>query len=99
MRRYFNSFHRQFRLADQILRSGTSIAANIAEAQYAFSRREFAYKMNIALSEAAETQEWLTQLVEGNYLTRLQFESMNRDCSELIAMLTCVARTAKRRAR
>ena len=75
-------------MSKQILRSGTSIGANIAEAIYASSRRDFAAKLQIARKEAAETLYWLELLYSCNYLSDNQYQSLFQDCSELIAILT-----------
>jgi len=75
-------------MAKQILRSGTSIGANIAEAIYGSSRRDFAAKLQIARKEASETLYWLELLHSCNYLSDRQYESLSHDCRELIAILT-----------
>ena len=75
-------------LSKQILRSGTSIGANIAEAVYGSSRKDFVFKLQIARKEAAETAYWLELLYSCSYLTEKQFDSMKKDCIELMAMLS-----------
>ena len=75
-------------LSKQILRSGTSIGANIAEAVYGSSRKDFVFKLQIARKEAAETAYWLELLYNCSYLTEKQFDSMKKDCIELMAMLS-----------
>lgn len=75
-------------MAKQILRSGTSIGANIAEAIYGSSRRDFAAKLQIARKEAAETRYWLELLHSCSYLSKSQYDSLSQDCSELLAILT-----------
>lgn len=85
----------EFVMSKQILRSGTSIGANITEARYAQSRADFISKMNIALKEAAETEYWLELLHSTNYTTDIQYQSMQADCSEIIKMLIAIVRTSK----
>lgn len=86
---------KEFAMSRQILRSGTSIGANIAEALNAFSRPDFVYKMQIARKEAAETAYWLELLHATDYLNDLGFESLSRDCSTIEAMLTAILKSTK----
>lgn len=85
----------EFTLSKQILRSGTSIGANIREANYAQSRRDFIAKMQIALKEAGETQYWLELLYETEFISEAEFKSIETDCSELIKMLVSSLKTSK----
>ena len=77
------------------MRSGTSIGANIAEAEQAQSRADFISKINIALKEAAETDYWLRLLQATDYLSEVEFKSIHSDCRELEKMLTAIVKTAK----
>ena len=86
-------------LSKQILRSGTSIGANVCEAQYAQSQKDFVSKMSIALKESAETEYWLELLHGGDFITRKQFDSLREDCIELLKMLTATVNTTKRKMR
>ncbi|MBQ9641087.1 MAG: four helix bundle protein [Bacteroidaceae bacterium] len=81
---------------NQVLRSGTSISANIGESQFAQSPADFITKLHVALKEANETRKWLKMLKEADCLTTFQFESMNADLSEIIAMLVSSLNTSKR---
>ena len=81
---------------NQVLRSGTSISANIGESQFAQSPADFVTKLHIALKEANETRKWLNMLKSADCLTTTQFESMNTDLSEIIAMLISSINTSKR---
>ena len=81
---------------NQILRSGTSISANIGESQFAQSPADFITKLHIALKEANETRKWLNMLLSANCLTTTQFDSMDADLSEIIAMLVSSINTSKR---
>lgn len=82
-------------LSKQILRSGTSIGANVAEANQAQSKADFVSKLSIALKEAVETEYWLCLLKDEHFLTKQQADSMIDDCKELIRILTASIKTAK----
>ena len=84
-------------LSKQILRSGTSIGANIAESRRAQSELDFISKLHIALKEAEETEYWLKCLNGGGYITEEEFCSMNRNNEELIRMLVSSIKTTKAR--
>ena len=75
-------------LANQLLRSGTSIGANNAEATSAISKADFKSKSYIALKEARESLYWLELLHRNNYLTDAQFNSLYADCEELVKVFT-----------
>ena len=94
--RYLESGHREFVLSKQLLRAGTSIGANIAEAQQAQSRPDFVAKMSIALKETAETIYWIKLLRETDYLTESGFRSILQDATEIEKMLTGTLKTCKR---
>ena len=81
---------------NQVLRSGTSISANIGESQFAQSPADFITKLHIALKEANETRKWLNMLSTADCITQQQYESMNADLSEVIAMLVSSINTSKR---
>jgi four helix bundle protein len=85
--------HHTYDLFRQILRSGTSIGANIAEADYAVSKKEFLSKMYIALKECAETAYWLDLLLETEYLNKDEYESFMADCQELRKLLSSITKT------
>ena len=86
--------HKEYVLAKQLLRCGTSIGANIAEAQKGQSKADFAAKMSIALKETNETIYWLRLLYRTDYLTKAQYESVESDAQELLNLLTAICRTA-----
>ena len=86
---------KEFIMTKQLLRSGTSIGANITEAQQAQSKSDFVHKMSIALKEAAETNYWLRLLHATDYLSDKAMKSMIMDCSELEKMLTAIIKSAK----
>jgi|GEM_PF-31986 len=79
---------KEYILSKQILRSGTSIGANLAEAAYASSRKDFANKQYIALKECSETLYWLELLKDNDYLTEEWFNNINNDCEEIKKMLS-----------
>jgi four helix bundle protein len=79
----------------QVLRSGTSVSANVHESEFAQSPSDFASKLHIALKEANETMNWLNLLHDTGYLDEKGFESMAQDCSELIALLVSSIKTIK----
>ena len=86
---------KEFVLSKQLLRSGTSIGANVSESGNAQSKADFISKMNIALKEANETQYWLQLLHSTDYLSDKEFTSINEDATELVAILTSICKTAK----
>ena len=90
---YLRNDKREFVLSKQLLRSGTSIGANLAEAACAISRKDFLSKVYIALKECAETEYWLELLHETHYLSDEEFESISTDCEELRKMLSATTRT------
>jgi len=94
LRKYMISRHHEYSMSDQVLRSGTSIGANIKEAIRAQTKADFGSKMNIALKEASETEYWLEILHETNYITKTQFESIIEDCRELIRILTAIVKSS-----
>ena len=81
---------------DQVLRSGTSIMANIRESQFAQSKADFVSKLQIALKEANEAMGWLVLLKNKECITEKAYVSMNSDCNELIAMLVSSVNTSKK---
>ena len=92
--KYLRHEKKEFILSKQLIRSGTSIGANVAEAQRGQSKADFIAKMSIALKEANETQYWLTLLVRTEYLTAKQYDSLTQDNQELICLLTAICKTA-----
>ncbi|MBQ6681608.1 MAG: four helix bundle protein [Prevotella sp.] len=84
---------REYILSKQILRSGTSIGANVKEALRGQSRPDFRAKMNIALKEASETEYWLELLHESDYIDDASFQSIIEDNIELIKILTNIVKS------
>jgi four helix bundle protein len=79
----------------QILRSGTSIGANITEAQNASSTKDFINKLNISLKEARESEYWLNLIKASDIIDEKSFKSLQADCKELIKLLIAIIKTAK----
>ena len=82
-------------ISNQIGRSGTSIGANIREAQYANSRADFISKLQIALKEANETGYWLELLFRTNYISEAEYQSLDSACTRICVMLIASLNTAK----
>lgn len=91
--RYLCDEKKEYVLSKQLLRSGTSIGANLAEAECAISRKDFLSKVYIALKECMETKYWLELLRETDYLTEQEYLSVNSDCEELRKMLSSTTKT------
>ena len=83
-------------ISNQIGRSGTSIGANIYEANYAQGKKDFVSKLEIALKEASETGYWLELLHRTGYIEDSAFDSLNKQCTTIRVMLVSSCRTAKR---
>ena len=92
---YMSVENREFVLSKQVLRSGTSIGANVNEAQEAQSSADFISKLSIALKEARETKYWLNLLHGSGYITDVQYQSIIADAEALIALLTAIIKTKK----
>ena len=86
----------EYVISKQILRSGTSIGANIKEAICGQSKDDFAHKLNISLKEASETEYWLDLLVATDYITNEEYESIHNDCLELIKLLTAIIKSSRK---
>ena len=92
LQRYLSKSKNEFVISKQIYKSGTSIGANIAEAQRAQSTADFVAKMKIALKEANETQYWLQLLYRSTYITNKEFESIHGDLVEILKILTAICK-------
>ena len=82
-------------MSHQVLRSGTSIGANIAEASGATSKKDFLAKVHISFRECSETKYWLEILHESEYLTDAEFQSIYDDCIELRKLLSSITKTTR----
>jgi len=95
--RYLVEEKKEYVLSKQLLRSGTSIGANITEAECGISRKDFLAKMYIAFKECAETQYWLELLESSEYLTEKEYQSINADCEELRKILSSITKSVRMR--
>ncbi len=84
---------KEYVLSSQILRSGTSIGANLAEAECAISRKDLLSKIYIALKECSETRYWLELLYESDYIDKETFNGLYNDCQELMRILSSSTKT------
>jgi four helix bundle protein len=91
---YLQNERKEFILSKQLLRSATSIGANVKEAIRGQSAKDFKSKLSIALKEASETEYWLELLVETEYISKAQFDSIQADCVEIIKILTSILNTS-----
>ena len=85
----------EYILSKQLLRAGTSIGANVREAVHGFSRRDFAFKMSIALKECNETCYWLELLEATDYISGAAYDSIYADATALLKILTSIVKTTK----
>ena len=93
--KYLCTEQKEFVMSKQLLRSGTSIGANLAEAEYAISRADFLAKAHIALKETSETLYWLDLLHETDYLADNQFSSIHQDAYEIKKLLSSITKTIR----
>ena len=94
--KYLNEEKHEYILSKQLIRSGTSIGANIMEAIRGQSNADFTAKMNIALKEASETEYWLELLHKSDYLTNEQFDSIHSDCIEILKILMAIINSSRK---
>ena len=92
--KYLTSTKKEYVLSKQLLRAGTSIGANISEAQRGQSKADFTAKMSIALKEAYETEYWLRLLYRTEYLEENEFHSIHKEVLEIISILISICKTA-----
>ena len=92
LHKYLSKKKGEYIVSRQICKSGTSIGANVAEAQRAQSTADFVAKMKIALKEASETQYWLRLLYETDYLSNDEFKSLHKDLLEILRILTAICK-------
>lgn len=94
--KYLVDTYHEYRMSDQLLRSGTAVQALISEAQYAQSKADFVSKMSIALKEANESRNWLELLHNTGYIPDNAFHSIINDANEIVVTLIKIIRTSKR---
>ena len=95
MVKYIKCTPKEYGMLNQVFRSGTAIGALVSEAAYAQSQADFINKLSIALKECNETLYWLNILKDTEYLQEKEFESMNTDCREVLALLISSIKTTK----
>jgi four helix bundle protein len=93
---YLKKKHGEYEIAQQVIRSGTSIGALIREAEFAESRKDFIHKLYIGLKEANEINYWLELLYATEYINKRMFDSMKKDAEEIVKMLVSSVKTTKR---
>ena len=93
--KYLCSRDGNYIIGKQLLRSGTSLGANVREALRAQTRPDFITKLNVALKEASETEYWIELLRDSDYISSSQAESMLADCVELLKILTSIVKKSK----
>lgn len=94
--KYLQDEKKEFVLSKQILKSGTSIGANIEEANSAQSKKDFIAKIQISLKEAKETHYWIRLLRDTSYLEEKLATSLLNDCNSIISVLTSILKTSKK---
>ena len=92
--KHFSTVKKEFVLSKQLLRSGTSIGANVFEAQDAQSKADFGSKMNIALKEANESFYWIKLLFDTEYISKTEYESLQKDILEIRNILSAIVKTS-----
>jgi four helix bundle protein len=95
MHQYLQQIKKEFVMSKQLLRSGTSIGANISEALCAQSKKDFYAKMYIAYKESSESLYWIDMLYKNGYITKIQHESIRKDDLELVKILSAITKTQK----
>lgn len=92
---YLSKEKREFVLSKQFLKSGTSIGANVAEANGAISKADFSSKISIAYKESLERKYWLNLLLDTNFISKKTFNSMHQDADELSKILYSILKTTR----
>ena len=92
-----SSIDKEYIISKQLVRSGTSIAANIAEANHPQSDADYVSKMNIALKEANESKLWIRLLKECNYITDNEYKLLLFDCEKIIKIIFTITQKVKKR--
>lgn len=95
LHQYLKQEKGEYILSHQLIRSGTSIGAIIRETEHAESTRDFVHKLSIGLKEANESKYWLDLLSATDFITKKMYDSLNKDCEELLKMLIASVKTTK----
>ena len=97
MYKFLKAEQQEYVLSKQILRSDTAIGANIREAEFAESTKDFIHKLSVSLKEANETKYWLELLFVSNFLEEKLFQSFIMDCDEILKLLVASINTSKKK--
>lgn len=95
LNQYLCDTKKEYVMSKQVLRSGTSIGANVRESEHGQSKADFIHKISISLKEANETDYWLELLFQSGYLDEKLFQSLKKDCEEILKLLTAILKTSK----
>ena len=95
--KFLKKDHKEFVLSQQIIRSGTSVGALVREAEHAESIKDFIHKLSISLKEINETEYWLDLLFATDFINEKMYQSLKKDCEELLKLLTASVKTSKLR--
>lgn len=95
--KFLKKQHGEYILSQQLIRSGTSIGAIVREAEHAESLKDFIHKLSIGLKEANESKYWLDLLFATEFITKRMYESVNKDCEELLKLLTASVKTSRQK--
>lgn len=95
--KFLKKQHGEHVLSKQLIRSGTSVGAIVREAEHAESLKDFIHKLSIGLKEANESKYWLDLLFATEFITKQMFESINKDCEELLKLLIASVKTSRQR--
>lgn len=93
---YLEKSKNEYVLSKQLKRSGTAPGALVRESEHAESRKDFIHKLSIALKEANETEYWLQMIKEGEYISEKEFDSIHKDCVEIIKILASIVKSTKK---
>jgi four helix bundle protein len=93
--KFLKKQHGEYILSQQLIRSSTSIGAIVREAEHAESIKDFVHKLSIGLKEANESKYWLDLLFVTDFITKKMFDSLNKDCEELLKLLIASVKTSK----
>lgn len=92
---YLCDIKKEYVLSKQVLRSGTSIGANVRESEHGQSKSDFIHKISISLKEANETDYWLDILYKSSYIDENLYLSLKQDCEEILKILTAIVKTSR----
>lgn len=95
--KWFVSEKKEFVISKQFLRSVTSVGANVREAVNAQSKADFIHKLSISQKECDESMYWLEILIATNYITTVEFESMHKQCEEVLKIIKSIIITSKKK--